>query len=160
MELRLEMLTGKTLVGKRLRMSLSENRTGELWRGFMPRRKEIQNKISNDLYSLQVYDRSMDFRNFDPMQDFEKWALAEVSDSSSIPQGMEIFTLEPGLYAVFNYKGAASEGEKMFRYIFETWLPSSGFQIDNRPHFEILGEKYKNEDPDSEEEIWIPVKPI
>jgi AraC family transcriptional regulator len=30
--------------------------------------------------------------------------------------------------------------------------------LDNRPHFEILGEKYKQGSPDSEEEIWIPVK--
>jgi AraC family transcriptional regulator len=26
---------------------------------------------------------------------------------------------------------------------------------DDRPHFEILGDKYKNDHPDSEEEIWI-----
>lgn len=25
-------------------------------------------------------------------------------------------------------------------------------------HFEILGEKYKNNDPLSEEDIWIPIK--
>jgi hypothetical protein len=30
--------------------------------------------------------------------------------------------------------------------------------LDNRPHFEILGEKYKNADPDSEEDVYIPVK--
>lgn len=47
----------------------------------------------------------------------------------------------------------------IFQYIFGTWLPASGYYLDNRPHFEILGHKYKNNDPDSEEEIWIPVKP-
>lgn len=26
-------------------------------------------------------------------------------------------------------------------------------------HFEIIGERHKNNDNDSEEEIWIPVKP-
>ncbi|MGK2861531.1 MAG: GyrI-like domain-containing protein [Chitinophagaceae bacterium] len=46
----------------------------------------------------------------------------------------------------------------MFSYIFNTWLPPSGYDLDNRPHFEILGEKYKNDDPLSEEEIWIPIK--
>jgi AraC family transcriptional regulator len=72
---------------------------------------------------------------------------------------MESFTLTGGLYAVFIHKGAASTGPKTFRYIFETRLPNSKYSIDNRPHFEILGEKYKNEDPDSEEEVWIPIKP-
>jgi AraC family transcriptional regulator len=32
--------------------------------------------------------------------------------------------------------------------------------LDQRPHVEVMGEKYKNNDPDSEEEIWIPIKPI
>jgi AraC family transcriptional regulator len=39
-----------------------------------------------------------------------------------------------------------------------TWLPSSDYVLDNRPHFEILGEKYKINDPESEEKIWIPVR--
>jgi len=30
--------------------------------------------------------------------------------------------------------------------------------LDDRPHFEVLGDKYKNADPDSEEEIWIPIR--
>jgi AraC family transcriptional regulator len=41
---------------------------------------------------------------------------------------------------------------------FSTWLPDSEYRLDVRPHFEVLGEKYKNDDPESEEEIWIPIK--
>jgi AraC family transcriptional regulator len=66
--------------------------------------------------------------------------------------------LKDGLYAVFLHKGAASTGGKTFKYIFETWLPNSCYLLDNRPHFEILGAKYKNDDPGSEEEVWIPIK--
>jgi AraC family transcriptional regulator len=47
---------------------------------------------------------------------------------------------------------------KTFEYIFETWLPNSDYLVDNRLHFELLGEKYKNKDLDSEEEIWIPIQ--
>jgi AraC family transcriptional regulator len=72
---------------------------------------------------------------------------------------MESFILTGGLYAVFIHKGAASEGKRTFSYIFGPWLPASEYSIDDRPHFEILGKKYKNEDPCSEEEIWIPIKP-
>ena len=71
---------------------------------------------------------------------------------------METFTLIGGLYVVFLYQGIASAGAKTFQYILGTWLPNSEYTLDNRPHFEILGEKYKNEDPSSEEEIWIPIK--
>jgi AraC family transcriptional regulator len=66
--------------------------------------------------------------------------------------------LNGGLYAVFNYKGLNTDN-RIFIHIFTEWLPSSGYVLDERPHFEILGEKYKNNDPESEEEIWIPVKP-
>jgi AraC family transcriptional regulator len=158
MQPRIELLPEKKLVGKRMRMSFSENKTGELWRSFMPFRKEIRNNLTNDLYSLQIYDQVPDFEKLDISEPFEKWAAVEVSDVGYVPEGMELFTLPGGLYAVFFYKGAASAGESMFRYIFETWLPDSEYLVDNRPHFEILGERYKNENPDSEEEIWIPVR--
>jgi AraC family transcriptional regulator len=38
-------------------------------------------------------------------------------------------------------------------------LPKSEYELDYRPHFEILGEKYKNNDQLSEEDIFIPIKP-
>jgi len=157
MEYRIETIGKKKLIGKRMKMSISKNKTGELWHSFMSKRKEIKNKIGSELYSMQIYD-PLYFINFDPNTEFEKWATVEAADFDSVPDEMETFTLTGGLYAVFIYKGAASAGIKAFQYIFGTWLPNSEYTLDNRPHFEILGEKYKNEDPDSEEEIWIPVK--
>ncbi len=145
----------KKLLGICLGMSLAENHTGELWLSFMPRLKEIETRVGNNLYSLQVYDEDY-FQHFDPRREFEKWALAEVKNFSVIPEEMEPFELQGGLYAVFQHKGMGTE---IFQYIFSEWLPKSGYLLDNRPHFEILGEKYKQGSPDSEEEIWIPVKP-
>lgn len=159
MEPRIELLSEKKLAGKHLTMSLSDNRTGELWRSFMPRRKEIRNNVSSDLISMQVYNPSYDFSTVNPAASFEKWAAVEVSDFSNIPPDMETFTLPGGLYAVFFHKGAALTAARTFGYIFGTWFPHSDFVPDHRPHFELLGEKYKNDDPDSEEEIWIPIKP-
>jgi AraC family transcriptional regulator len=154
----IKLLTEKKLVGKRLKMSFSENRTGELWQSFMQRRSEIHNSIGTDLYSMQIYDHLF-FSNFNPFSPFDKWAAAEVNDFESVPDGMETFILNGGFYAVFAYQGTAERAEETFRYILQTWLPGSPFVLDDRPHFEILGEKYKNNSPDSEEEIWIPVKP-
>jgi AraC family transcriptional regulator len=37
-------------------------------------------------------------------------------------------------------------------------LPGSDYSLDSRAHFEILGKKYKHDDPNSEEEVWIPIK--
>ena len=153
---RIQTLSEKKLVGRRLTMSLANNRTGELWQNFMPKRREISNSVSNDLISMQVY-KPNHFRDFKPTNEFEKWATAEVSNFESVPTDMETFLLAGGLYAVFDYKGS-SKDPSIFQYIFGTWLPSSDFLLDDRPHFEVLGDKYKNNDPTSEEEIWIPIK--
>jgi AraC family transcriptional regulator len=159
MEPRIETITPRKLIGKRMRMSLADNKTRELWSSFMPRRKEIINMLGTDLYSVQVYDRVPDYSKFDPNDPFYKWAAAEVSDYESLPEGMDTLELPGGDYAVFLHKGAASTGPQTFQYIFGTWLPVSGYLLDNRPHFEVLGDLYRNDHPDSEEEIWIPVKP-
>jgi AraC family transcriptional regulator len=108
---------------------------------------------------MQLYEELTDFENFNPDTLFEKWAAIEVNNFVKIPDRMETYSLPGGLYAVFVYRGPASGGAKAFEYIFRSWLPHSEYSLDNRPHFELLGEKYKNEDPDSEEEIWIPIKP-
>jgi AraC family transcriptional regulator len=71
---------------------------------------------------------------------------------------METFVLKSGLYAVFHYQGLSTDN-RIFVYILGTWLPNSMYDLDARPHFEVLGEKYKNGDPNSEEDIWIPIKP-
>ncbi|MGG7034221.1 MAG: GyrI-like domain-containing protein [Flavobacterium sp.] len=156
MQPRIVSIPEKKLIGKNLKMSLANNKTAELWRSFMPQRKEITNNLNQNLVSLQTYDEDLQFGNLN--QEFEKWALVEVSDFENIPTEMSSFTLNGGLYAVFDYKGLPSDSA-IFIYIFGTWLPNSTYILDQRPHFEILGEKYKNGDSNSEEEIWIPIKP-
>lgn len=155
MEPRIEILKEKKLIGMKLTMSLAENKTPLLWKSFMPRKKEIKNNISADLISMQVHKKPVKLGDFN--QEFDKWSAIEVTDFNTIPKDMESFTLEDGLYAVFPYKGLSTDNS-IFLYIFGTWLPNSGYTLDNRPQFEILGDKYKNNDPNSEEEIWIPIK--
>lgn len=156
MQPQIQVLQEKKLVSMQLLMSLTDNKTGELWRSFMPRRREIANNLTNDLISLQVYEPAY-FTDFNPAKTFLKWATAEVADFDHVPAGMDTLLLPGGLYAVFHYKGP-SNNAGFFQYIFGTWLPNSGYILDNRPHFEVLGANYNNNHPASEEEIWIPVK--
>lgn len=158
MQPRIRTLNERKLIGKRLSMSLADDQTFELWHSFMPRRKEIENNLTNELFSMQVYPQSFDFTFSNLNKEFEKWAAIEVVDFKNVPVEMETFVLKSGLYAVFDYKGLSTD-TKVFEFIFGTWLPTSkNYLLDERPHFEILGDKYKSNDPDSEEEIWIPIK--
>lgn len=154
---RIEIINEKKLVGKRITMSYADYRIGELWGSFMPRRKEITNIMTNDLISLAVYAPNH-FINFKLTHQFERWATVEVENFNKVPNEMETYNLSSGLYAVFNYKGMSSGAAAFFQYIYSEWVPNSEYILDDRAHFEVLGEKYKNNDPSSEEEIWIPIK--
>ena len=158
MQVRIETLNEKKLVGKSERMSIVANKTSDLWRSFMSERKAIQNTVGSDLYSMQVYDSLSYFEKFNPNAEFTKFAAIEVKNFNIIPNGFKKITINSGLYAVFLHKGPASEFPKTMQYIFGEWLPDSNYELEARPHFEKLGDRYKNNAPDSEEEVWIPIR--
>lgn len=142
-------------IGKNLTFTYADYRAFELWSNFMPRRKEIANAIGIELYNIQINPENFDFQ---PNTPFVKWAAVAVSDFNVVPTEMNSLEIPEGLYAVFHYKGNQNNAATFFNAIYTQWLPNSDYELDHRPQFEILGEKYKNNDPNSEEEIWIPIK--
>src|SRR4029079_8899825 len=104
------------------------------------RRSEVANSVSRDLISMQIYAPTH-FEEFKPTNEFDKWATVEVTDFEKVPADMDTFTLSEGLYAVFDYTGSSND-PTIFQHIFGTWLPGSDYDLDDRPHFEILGDKY------------------
>lgn len=148
----------RKLIGLSIQTYLAENKTAELWQTFRPLVKEITNTVNTDFYSLQIYDDNFGIKPFTPQSIFEKWAAVEVSDFDNTPKRLNQFTLSGGDYAVFIYKGTPQEFHKMASYIYGEWLPNSAYKLDNRPHFEILTKDYNPFDPNSEEEVWIPIK--
>jgi AraC family transcriptional regulator len=153
---RIETVQPKNLVGKRMKLSYADYKIGQLWSSFMADRKHINSPLTNELIALTIYTPDH-FMNFRPTNEFEKWATVEVSNFDQVPEGMETIILPSGLYAIFLYKGTGIHIAEFYQNIYTRWLPDAGFDIDQRPHVEILGQKYKNNDPTSEEEIWIPV---
>jgi AraC family transcriptional regulator len=137
-------------------MSFANYKIAELWKCFMPQRNTIKNILNNDFITMAIYEPNH-FSGIKPTNDFVKWAAVEVTSFNNIPADMETFVLTSGLYAVFDYKGLSTDNT-IFEYIFGTWIPNSDFDLDNRPHVEILGKKHKNNDHNSEEEIWVPIK--
>ena len=124
-----------------------------LWKRFMPNRKAITNTVNDEFIALQDYS---DFNNFEAL--FDIWGCVEVSNFDNIPEEMKAFSIPEGKYAVFLHKGMYAS--KTYQQIMTEWLPNSGYMIDDRPHFQVMGEKYKNGNPDSEEDFYVPVKPI
>lgn len=156
-EPRIVNVPARTVVGMRRRMTLSDDRTFELWRGFRPRICEIESRVGNYSISIQVFDGGKPYENLGPDIEFERWAAVEVSGVQAIPDGMESRTLASGEYAIFIHRGLPAMFFNTFQFIFGDWFPRSGFELDRRDSFEILGEKYDPFDINSEEEIWMPI---
>ncbi|MDX5319817.1 MAG: GyrI-like domain-containing protein, partial [Bacteroidota bacterium] len=157
MFLRIETHQEVHLAGFHCMMSLLRNQTSKLWQQLMPLRQELSGKPSPKLYSLEIYP-SHYFTAFDPDTCFLKWACVPIQPGKNLDDEIKEMILQEGLYAVFLHQGPASAGEKTYRYIHETWLPESAYTLDERPHMSIMDERYKGEDENSEEEIWIPIK--
>lgn len=152
----------KTLVGLSMEMTYATNMlTGKLWGQFMPRAREVSNAVSNDKFSIQVFEKDFDWGKTDTDTRFMKWAAMEVDGNGNAPEGMQTLELSGGLYAVFIHKGLPSEFPVTLQYILTEWMPSSAYEPDHsRPQYELLGDKYINNHPDSEEEVWFPIKKL
>ena len=157
MNVRIERLPTTLLIGMKTKMSFATNKTGELWQRFMPKKNEVKNSTDSNVYSVEIYPSLSFFNSFNPHEEFEKWAAVRVTEHASLPSQMEVLTIPSGNYAVFLYKGKADEVSSAYQYILGTWIPESEYVLDDRPHFALMGDKYKNNDINSEEELWIPI---
>ena len=115
--------------------------------------------MDSKLYSIQIYPPGIRFEDFTPHTEFEKWAAVEVSSVDSIPTEMDSIEIS-GLYAIFLHRGTTADYfQKTVPFIYAHWLPHSGYQLDSRPQFEVMDHRYLgHENPESEEEVWVPVK--
>ncbi|MBD3892070.1 GyrI-like domain-containing protein [Olleya marilimosa] len=146
------------IVGLKANLSFTTNGQGtaKLAKQFMPNRNHIVNRVGSEKFSIQIYDQ-FDYSKMSPNTLFEKWIGVEVSNAKALPSDMEVLTIPTGQYAVFNYKGKPDGFFKAWQYIHTTWLPKSGYNLDDRPHFEKLPEDYHPSNPEVEEEIWVPI---
>lgn len=156
MEPRIETRASTTLVGMRNRAATGGGGTAELWRRFMPERNEIGERVGADLISMRIFHRAPR-EPLTPATPFDEWAAVEVSVAEPVPSGMEFYVVPSGMYAVFCHRGPASTFPQTAHYIFATWLPSSSYELDTRPHLAVMGADYRLDDPNAEEEIWVPV---
>lgn len=140
-------------------MSRANDKTPQLWQSFMPRRKEITGAELDSFYSVNIYPNNYNPATFLPTHEFLKWAAVTVESEPEIPNGMETLVIPEGKYAVFQHKGPMPKFIENIMYIFNQWLPNSEFELDDRPHFELLPNNYPGPmDANAEEEIWVPVK--
>ena len=164
MENRIEILEPTTILGKSLEMSLAQDKTRMLWQSFGPLVKTIEGRKDRNLISLQKYTELFNPSRFNPNADFTKWAAVALGSDvnteelETLSPDLQLYRIEGGLYAVFKHVGPASEFRRSMEFIYGEWFPNNPYQLDHREHFEVLPEGYRPDDPNAQEEIWIPIK--
>ncbi len=128
----------------------------ELWRNFMSRAGEIQNKKGHNILGLCECINDKSKKNH-PDECFYI-AGAEVTDFKSIPEGMVQKTVPAGRYAVFTHKGKLDKLEFTMSYIYGSWLPKSGEELREAPDLEVYDERFKLDSDDSEVDLYVPIK--
>ena len=149
---RFETLSPKKLTGHYVQNpDFSPEETSSLWRGFRAKLKELNFPEGEELFSVQLHENGNSGRIL------QRWAAARTELLSGEMESLEI---KDGLYAVFLYRGGMAGFESFLINAFVKTIPSFGLGIDNRPHFQVLGKGFDPFSEESEEEVWIPVKPL
>lgn len=129
----------------------STEETSILWRSFRAKLKELHFPEGEELFSVQLHEKN------NPGRILQRWAAAPAELLSGEMDSLE---MPGGLYAVFLYRGGMAGFESFLISAFEKTIPSFDLLIDHRPHFQLLGKGFNPFSEESEEEVWIPVKPL
>ncbi|HPP74677.1 MAG TPA: GyrI-like domain-containing protein [Armatimonadota bacterium] len=140
---------------------IGNNSNGEipkLWENFLPRIEEIKNQ-SGECVCYGVCECLCEGEcKCGCGGDFSYIAAREVSSFDDVPEGMITRTIPASKYAVFTHKGLLESLNKTFEDIYSKWIPAAGLEIAGSYDFEYYDEQFKDFAPDSELDIYVPVK--
>lgn len=148
------------VTGMEITTTLNNNKIPELWASFLPRASEIQNAKNNRVfYGVCKCNPSFLVKEFNDDTPFEEVVGLEINRDKKIPEGMVKHEVQGGLYAVFTHKGKLENLRTTYDYIWGTWVPNSGYEIDLRDDFEVYDQRFLGPDNESSEmDIYIPIK--
>jgi AraC family transcriptional regulator len=129
----------------------------EAWAEFGKRSQEIQNAVHPGVYGIEDYSRDLDM-NKGGFPKYYYIAGLEVSSIDNIPEGMKSKEIPAANYAVFTFQGPISALHEFFEFIYEEWMPKSGYSADPKLSFDF--EYYPERVMDmnaAKVEIWVPV---
>ena len=139
-----------TVVGLRIQTKPMTPDIPNLWQQFGPRIDEV-NALAEPHVSYGLMD------HFDPQRgQLDYMAGVSVTEATDLPSGMSRWQVPANTYAVF--ETPISTINDAFGYIYDTWLPTAGYQQLAAPYFERYDETFNPGDPTSKLAIYIPVE--
>lgn len=120
-----------------------------LWQEFNAHMSEL-----NGAYPAAAYGMCFDQEDG---ESFEYLAAADLPAGSHVPEPLVTRDIPALDYAVFTHKGHVSDIHKLFRGVYETWLPESGKSHGAGPDIEFYDHRFNPTTLTGEVELWIPV---
>ena len=150
MEPRIVSQEGFAVVGMLVRGRHDQGEIPRMWQALGPRVPEIQHRVAEDVAYGLSDNMDCDTGEFDYVTGFK------VTSAASVPPGMVAREVPGGRYAVFTTT-LPGLGET-FKYAYDEWLPSSGYQHRPAADLEIYGESFDPQDPDSTFDVYVPIE--
>ncbi|MCR2804571.1 DinB family protein [Paenibacillus soyae] len=150
------------VVGVSFEANLKEINEQELGRKafeeVMARRDEIEGRLSEDVYLVQIYPQKMNFNpHVDPFTQLIGYKV-EHGSAAGAPDGLAKREFEEKEYVSYTHRGPESELGRTYDLLYGRWMGEN----DRRPcgyDFEIWGSRYKPDQPDNEIDLYIALAP-
>lgn len=139
-----------TVVGMVIRARPMTPEIPGLWQQFAPRMGELQHLAEPGVSYGLMDNVDHEAGRFDYM------AACAVEKAVDLPAGMARWDVPANTYAVLETTLPAIG--QAFDFIYESWLPASGYRRAAGPDFERYGEAFNPDDPTSRLSIYIPVE--
>ncbi|MFZ6031096.1 MAG: GyrI-like domain-containing protein [Chloroflexota bacterium] len=140
-------LVGMPYVGKNENQEIAQ-----MWGVFNQQEQNIQHAVRDAAYGLCTIQPGL------PEGTFEYVASFKVEKAEGVPEGMVVREVPAQQYAVFTHIGALEKLCDTYNYIYQVWIPKSGYQAADNFDFEYYDEAFKDFSPDSRFYIYVPVK--
>ncbi len=141
-------VVGLSYVGKNENQEIAQ-----MWNVFNQRDDEIK-----AIDRSQAYGLCFDAIDHPDEAYFEYVSGREVANDQDIPEGMVYREISEHRYAVFTHEGTLDNLSETYSYIYETWLPQSGYELDGGFDMEVYDKDFMFNHPDSKFYIYTAIK--
>ena len=147
---RFEIAAARRFMGIRKRYDM-EDPSGipDQWQHFVGHLGSISNQVGTSTYGLIM--------NVDPEGTFEYMSAVQVREGATAQDGLETVDLEGQRYAVFQHTDHVSTIRHTMGWIWNEWLPNSGYNPPEAPSMEVYGTNFDPITGSGGFEVWIPV---
>jgi len=118
---------------------------------FIPRMQQIKSVDPYITYGVCEMDDRL------PAGALRYTAAAAIARPEDAPPDFYHLQVPGGKYAAFKHVGSLAALRKTYEYIYQSWLPQSGYRRDNRPDIEVYDQDFHDFQPDSVLYLWVPI---